>query len=118
MLAVTNPIANSAARTLESEGVLIETTGQERYQEFDAVEVLEVLNRSPDELPAPSELMASTGPQLELIDGDTGSLHHFRHNQTAWWRSAWFCIDQSVSIASSPIPLGEAFDVFGDHVDF
>jgi len=63
-LDVTNTTANTAARKLESEGVLVETTGQERYQEFDAVEVLSVLNRSPDELPAPSELMASTGPQL------------------------------------------------------
>ena len=63
-LDVTNTTANTAARTLTAEGVLVETTGQERYREFDAVEVLGVLNRSPDELPAPSELLSSTGPQL------------------------------------------------------
>lgn len=63
-LGVMNQTANNAAKTLQSAGVLIETTGQVRYQEFDAAEVLAVLNRSPDELPAPSELMTSVGPQL------------------------------------------------------
>lgn len=60
---VTNTTANNAAKTLIEEDVLVETTGQARYREFDAVEVLEILNKSPTELPAPSGLMSNTDPR-------------------------------------------------------
>jgi len=50
--------ANKAVDRLEADGVVEELTGQERYREFQASEVLDVLNRSSDEIPFPGELMA------------------------------------------------------------
>lgn len=53
------PAANSAVDRLETEGVLRETTGQQRYREFQADEVLDVLNRPTEEIPSPEKLIAS-----------------------------------------------------------
>ncbi|WP_026190375.1 Fic family protein [Halomicrobium katesii] len=50
--------ANKAVDRLEADGVVEELTGQERYREFRANEVLGVLNRGQAEIPAPGELMA------------------------------------------------------------
>ncbi|QGA82382.1 Fic family protein [Halomicrobium sp. LC1Hm] len=50
--------ANDAVDRLEADGVVEEFTGQERYREFQAIDVLDVLNRSSDEIPSPGELMA------------------------------------------------------------
>lgn len=53
------PAANSAVDRLETEGVLRETTGQQRYREFQADEVLDVLNKPTEEIPSPEKLIAS-----------------------------------------------------------
>lgn len=50
--------ANKAVSRLEADGVVEEFTGQERYREFQASEVLTVLNQSGDEIPSPGELIA------------------------------------------------------------
>lgn len=52
------PAANTAVDQLVADGVLREKTGKERYREFEATEVLDVLNREVDEIPAPGELIA------------------------------------------------------------
>jgi len=52
------PAANKAVGRLEADGVLEEQTGKERYREFQATEVLEVLNRDVEEIPSPGELIA------------------------------------------------------------
>lgn len=52
---------NTAVGRLEEDGTIRETTGQERYREFQADAILEVLNKSNDELPTPSELVTETG---------------------------------------------------------
>lgn len=49
---------NTAVTQLEADGVIRETTGQERYREFQADAVLGVLNQSIDELPTPGELIS------------------------------------------------------------
>lgn len=51
--------ANKAVGRLVEDGVLHEATGKERYREFHAVEVLEVLNRDVEEIPTPGELIAN-----------------------------------------------------------
>jgi Fic family protein len=51
------PAANNAVDRLEAGGLIEEQTGQERYREFQATEVLDALNRDPDEIPSPGELM-------------------------------------------------------------
>jgi len=53
------PAANSAIDRLEAEGVLRETTGQQRYREFQAEEVLECLNQPVENIPSPGELIAT-----------------------------------------------------------
>lgn len=50
--------ANKAVDRLEEDGVVEELTGQERYREFQASDVLDVLNRSSDDISSPGELMA------------------------------------------------------------
>jgi Fic family protein len=45
MLDVSYQTARNAITTLESEGVLRETTGKERYQEYKAVDIFAVLNQ-------------------------------------------------------------------------
>lgn len=49
------PAANKAVDRLESDGVLREETGKERYREFQATAVLDVLNRDVEEIPAPRD---------------------------------------------------------------
>jgi Fic family protein len=44
MLDVTTQTARNAISVLESQGVLTETTGKDRYQEFKAVDIFDVLN--------------------------------------------------------------------------
>ena len=53
-----NPATNDAVNFLVDEGIIRETTGKERYREFQADEILKLLNRSPDELPAPGEIIS------------------------------------------------------------
>lgn len=57
LIEMSYPAANNAIDRLESDGVLEELTGQDRYREFQASEILDVLNRSRDEIPSPGELM-------------------------------------------------------------
>jgi len=45
LLDVTQQTARNAIQELESQGVLTETTGKERYQEFKAIDVFEILDR-------------------------------------------------------------------------
>lgn len=52
------PAANNAVDRLEANGLIEEQTGKERYREFRATEVLDVLNRGIGEIPSPGELMA------------------------------------------------------------
>jgi len=52
------PAANKAVDRLEADGLLRERTGQQRYREFQAMDVLDVLNRDIEEIPAPGELIA------------------------------------------------------------
>lgn len=54
------PAANNAIGRLVEEDVLRETTGYEQYREFQADEVLDVLNRPAEEIPAPGELLSSS----------------------------------------------------------
>lgn len=58
LIEMTYPAANDAVSRLVEDGVLEERTGKERYREFQALEVLDVLNRDTDEIPSPGELMA------------------------------------------------------------
>jgi Fic family protein len=51
------PAANKAVDRLESDGVLREETGKERYREFQATAVLDVLNRDVSEIPAPGDFV-------------------------------------------------------------
>lgn len=48
---------NTAVNRLAADGIIRETTGQERYREFQADDILEVLNRSMDDLPMPGDLI-------------------------------------------------------------
>ncbi|WP_273836766.1 Fic family protein [Halococcus sp. PRR34] len=57
LIDMTPPAANSAVGTLEEDGLLWERTGKERYQEFQADEVLDVLNRDIDDIPSPESFM-------------------------------------------------------------
>jgi Fic family protein len=52
------PAANKAIDRLEDDGLIEEQTGQERYREFQATEVLDMLNRDVEEIPSPGELIA------------------------------------------------------------
>jgi Fic family protein len=58
LIEMSYPAANDAVDRLETDGVIEELTGQDRYREFRASEVLDVLNRRRDEIPSPGELMA------------------------------------------------------------
>jgi Fic family protein len=46
LLDVSHQTARNAISELESHGVLEETTGKERYQEFKAVDIFDILTRS------------------------------------------------------------------------
>jgi Fic family protein len=63
LIEMTYPAANDAVSRLVEDGVLEERTGKERYREFQALEVLDVLNRDTDEIPSPGELMAESAPR-------------------------------------------------------
>jgi len=52
------PAANKAVDRLEADGLLEERTGKERYREFQATEVLEILNRDSTEIPEPGALLS------------------------------------------------------------
>lgn len=65
MIDMTYPAARSAIQELEEDGVLRERTGKERYQEFQADEVLDALNKDVEELPSPEALIANEGDQLK-----------------------------------------------------
>lgn len=52
------PAANSAVDQLEADGLLEERTGQERYREFQATEVLDILNRDRTEIPDPGDILS------------------------------------------------------------
>lgn len=58
LIGMTYPAANNAVSRLAEDGVLQEHTGKERYREFQASEVLDVLNRDAEEIPSPGQLMA------------------------------------------------------------
>lgn len=62
LIDVTYPPANRAVKRLEADGVLRETTGKSRYREFQADDILDVINRSADEIPDPGELMRPSNP--------------------------------------------------------
>jgi len=49
LLDVSHQTARNAIQALEGEGVLQETTGKERYQEFKAVDIFDILTRSFEE---------------------------------------------------------------------
>lgn len=46
LLNVTHQTARNAIRELETQGILEETTGKQRYQEFKAVDIFEIMTRS------------------------------------------------------------------------
>ena len=56
------PAANNAVHHLVDDGVLRETTGQEQYREFQADEVLNILNRPAKDVPSPGALISSSEP--------------------------------------------------------
>jgi len=58
LIEMSYPAANNAVNRLEADGVLEERTGQERYREFQAMGILDVLNRDSEEIPSPGELIA------------------------------------------------------------
>lgn len=58
LIDMTYPTANSAIDRLAEDGVLRETTGQRQYREFQADEVLDVLNRPAEEIPSPGEIIS------------------------------------------------------------
>lgn len=60
LIDMTYPAANDAVERLVTDGILRERTGKERYREFQADGVLDVLNRSAETVPAPGELVSST----------------------------------------------------------
>jgi len=65
MIDMTYPAARSAIQELEEDGVLRERTGKERYQEFQADEVLDALNKDAEEIPPPEELIEDEENLLE-----------------------------------------------------
>lgn len=58
LIEMSYPAANNAVNQLEADGILEERTGQERYREFQAMGILDVLNRDSEEIPSPGELIA------------------------------------------------------------
>lgn len=57
MIDMTYPAARKAIETLEEDGILREKTGKKRYQEFQADEVLDALNKDVEEIPSPEALI-------------------------------------------------------------
>lgn len=52
------PATNSAIDIVEGDGIIRERTGKERYREFQAEEVLNILNKSVDEIPSPGQIIS------------------------------------------------------------
>jgi Fic family protein len=52
------PATNSAISILEEDEIIRETTGNSRYREFQSDSVLDVLNKSIEELPEPGDLIS------------------------------------------------------------
>ncbi|MCY4732173.1 Fic family protein [Natronomonas gomsonensis] len=65
MIEVSYPTANEAVSILEEDGVLRERTGKERYQEFQADDVLKTLNAEISELPSPEAVIEDKETQSE-----------------------------------------------------
>jgi Fic family protein len=67
MIDMSYPTANKAISVLVDDGILRERTGKERYQEFQADEVLDALNKDADEIPSPEAFMEEDETRLEDI---------------------------------------------------
>lgn len=65
MIDMTYPAANNAIGKLEEDGVLRERTGKKRYQEFQADEVLDALNKDTEEIPSPEALIEDEDNRLD-----------------------------------------------------
>jgi predicted transcriptional regulator len=65
LIDMTYPTAHSAIRTLEADGVLRERTGKERYQEFQADDVLDALNEDAEDIPSPESFMEADDARFE-----------------------------------------------------
>lgn len=65
---MTYPTANNAIDRLVEDDVLRETTGQQQYREFQADEVLNVLNRPAEEIPAPGELISNRTENKDVAE--------------------------------------------------
>lgn len=61
---MTYPAANNAIGKLEEDGVLRERTGKKRYQEFQADEVLDALNKDTEKIPSPEALIENEDNRL------------------------------------------------------
>lgn len=59
LIDMTYPTANNAIDRLVADDVLRETTGQQQYREFQADEVLDVLNRPIEDVPSPGEVISN-----------------------------------------------------------
>jgi Fic family protein len=68
LIDMTYPAANSAVNRLVEDEVLRETTGQQQYREFQADEVLDVLNRPADEIPTPGEIMSRQRESENIVE--------------------------------------------------
>lgn len=67
MIDMSYPAANQAISVLVDDGVLRERTEKKRYREFQADEVLDVLNEDADEIPSPESLLEAEADRLEDI---------------------------------------------------
>jgi Fic family protein len=65
LIDMTYQAANSAVRTLEEDGLLRERTGKKRYQEFQADEVLDALNKDVEDIPSPESFMEQEDARFE-----------------------------------------------------
>ena len=75
MIDMSYPAANQAISILETDGVLRERTQKERYREFQADEVLDVLNKDADEIPSPEALIEEEEKRLDDITHQGIDIH-------------------------------------------
>lgn len=68
LIEMTYQTANNAINRLVEDGVLRETTGQQQYREFQAAEVLDVLNRPSEEIPTPGELISNRKESQNIVE--------------------------------------------------
>lgn len=59
--------ANQAVKQLVADGVLTEITGNQQNRVFKAVEIMDIVERPPSELPSPTEVIES-GPMFHIHD--------------------------------------------------